>query len=175
MVTRRQILQSAVAPIIVPSLVLGQRSGAVAPSDKIVFGGIGIGSRGAHDLSKILNIPDARFVAICDVRNERREDIKATVDKKYGDHGCQMYDDQYALLARRDIDAVLMATGDRWHTPLAIIAAQHGKICRDLSIQKGKLLKFRSRKLSQPVLIRSGKQQSQPVPMRLALTNPLVR
>jgi hypothetical protein len=55
------------------------------------------------------------------------------------------------------------------------IAAQHGKICRDLSIQKGKLLKFRSRKFSQPVLIRSGKQQSQPVPMRLALTNPLVR
>ncbi len=38
-----------------------------------------------------------------------------------------MYDDQYALLARPDIDAVLIATGDRWHTPLAIIAAQHGK------------------------------------------------
>jgi predicted dehydrogenase len=127
MITRRQILQSAVAPLIVPSLVFGQRAGAVAPSDKIVFGGIGIGSRGAHDLSKILNIPDARFVAICDVRNERREEIKATVDKKYGDHGCQMYDDQYALLARPDIDAVLIATGDRWHTPLSIIAAQHGK------------------------------------------------
>ena len=127
MITRRQILQSAVAPLIVPSLVLGQRAGAVAPSDKIVFGGIGIGSRGAHDLSKILNIPDAKFVAICDVRNERREEIKATVDKKYGDRGCEMYDDQYALLARQDIDAVLIATGDRWHTPLSIIAAQHGK------------------------------------------------
>ena len=39
----------------------------------------------------------------------------------------EMYDDQYALLARQDIDAVLIATGDRWHTPLSIIAAQHGK------------------------------------------------
>ena len=128
MTTRRQILKSAIAaPMIVPSVVLGQRAGAVAPSDKITFGGIGIGSRGAHVLSKILNVADARFVAVCDVRNERREEIKSTVDKKYGDHGCAMYGDQYELLARQDIDAVLIATGDRWHTPLAIIAAQHGK------------------------------------------------
>jgi len=49
------------------------------------------------------------------------------VDKKYGDSGCKMYSDQYELLARGDIDAVLIATGDRWHTPLSIIAAQHGK------------------------------------------------
>ena len=113
--------------MIVPSVVLGQRAGAVPPSDKIIFGGIGIGARGAHDLSKLLNISEVRFVAICDVRTERREDIKSTVDQKYGDRGCQMYDDQYALLARQDIDAVLIATGDRWHTPLSIIAAQHGK------------------------------------------------
>jgi predicted dehydrogenase len=127
MTTRRQILQTAIAPMIVPSVVLGQRAGAVPPSDKILFGGIGIGSRGAHVLSKILNIEEARFIAVCDVRNERREEIKSTVDKKYGNRDCQMYDDQYALLARQDIDAVLIATGDRWHTPLAIIAAQHGK------------------------------------------------
>lgn len=127
MTTRRQILKTAVAPMIVPSIVLGQRAGAVAPSDKIVIAGIGIGSRGSHVLSKFLPLKEAKFVAICDVRNERRETIKSTVDKQYGNHDCQMYDDQYALLARQDIDAVLIATGDRWHTPLSIIAAQHGK------------------------------------------------
>jgi len=127
MPTRRQILKSAVAPMIVPSYVLGQRAGAVAPSDKVVFGGIGIGSRGAHVLSKILIIPEAKFVAICDVRDERRETIKSTVDKAYGNRDCQMYGDQYEVLARSDIDAFLIATGDRWHTPLSIIAAQHGK------------------------------------------------
>lgn len=126
--TRRQILKTAVAaPMIVPSMVLGQRAGAVAPSDKITFGGIGIGARGAHVLSKILPLPDARFLAICDVRNERRETIKSAADKQYGNSDCKMYDDQYELLARPDIDAVLIATGDRWHTPLSIIAAQHGK------------------------------------------------
>ena len=64
MSTRRQILQSAVAPLIVPSLVLGQRAGVIAPSDKIVFGGIGLGSRGTHDLSKLLNIAEARVVSL---------------------------------------------------------------------------------------------------------------
>ncbi|HBY62037.1 MAG TPA: gfo/Idh/MocA family oxidoreductase, partial [Solibacterales bacterium] len=83
--------------------VLGQRAGAVAPSDKIVFGGIGIGARGQHVLSKILAVQDAKFIAVCDVRNERREEIKSMVDKTYGDRDCQMYDDQYALLARQDI------------------------------------------------------------------------
>ncbi|MFN7938930.1 MAG: Gfo/Idh/MocA family oxidoreductase [Bryobacteraceae bacterium] len=132
MTTRRQLLKSAVvplagAPMIVPSVVLGQRAGAVPPSDQILFGGIGIGSRGQHDLSKILKIPAARFIAICDVRNERREEIKSMADKNYGNSDCKMYSDQYELLARQDIDAVLIATGDRWHTPLSIIAAQHGK------------------------------------------------
>jgi predicted dehydrogenase len=113
--------------MIVPSYVLGQRAGAVAPSDKILFGGIGIGSRGAHVLSKLLKIEQAKFIAICDVRNERREAIKSIADKNYGDNDCKMYGDQFELLARQDIDAVLIATGDRWHTPLSIIAAQHGK------------------------------------------------
>jgi predicted dehydrogenase len=127
MPTRRQILQSAVAPMIVPSVVLGQRAGAVPPSDKIVFAGLGIGNRGAHVLSKILLYDSARFIAVCDVRNERREEVKSIVDKKYGNRDCQTLTDQFELLARRDIDAVLIATGDRWHTPLSILAAQHGK------------------------------------------------
>jgi predicted dehydrogenase len=126
--TRRDILKAAVAaPMVVPSHVLGQRAGAVAPSDKIIFGGIGIGARGGSDLRALLSFGQARFVAICDVRNSRREEVKSMVDTKYGNRDCQMYDDQYALLARGDIDAVLIATGDRWHTPLSIIAAQHGK------------------------------------------------
>jgi predicted dehydrogenase len=133
-VSRRRFLKTTVgtaalagAPMIVPSSVLGQRSGAVPPSDRIVAGGIGIGSRGTSDLRALLSYGQVQFVAICDVRNERREEVKSMVDKRYGNNNCAMYDDQYALLAREDIDAVLIATGDRWHAPLSIIAAQHGK------------------------------------------------
>lgn len=117
----------AAAPMVVPSSVLGQRAGTVAPSDRIVMGGIGIGVRGETDLRAFLSYRDVRFVAVCDVRNERREAVKTMVDGRYQNRDCAMYSDQYELLAREDIDAVLIATGDRWHAPLSIIAAQHGK------------------------------------------------
>jgi predicted dehydrogenase len=113
--------------LIVPSHVLGQRAGAVAPSDKIVMGGLGIGSRGQTDLQALLSFGQVKFVAICDVRNSRREELKTLIDRKYGTSDTKTYSDQYEILARPDIDAMLIATGDRWHTPLSIIAAQHGK------------------------------------------------
>ena len=115
------------APMIVPSSVLGQRSGAVPPSDRIVMGGIGIGNRGTVDLRAFLSYRDLQFVAVCDVRNERREAVKSMVDERYKNRDCAMYSDQYELLARADIDAVLIATPEHWHAPLSIIAAEHGK------------------------------------------------
>ncbi len=113
--------------MIVPSTVLGQRAGAVAPSDRLVFGGIGVGSRGVASLACILSYKDTRFVAVADVRNDRRENIKAQVDKRYQNHDCAMYATHEELLARSDIDGVLIATGDRWHTPMSILAARAGK------------------------------------------------
>jgi hypothetical protein len=134
LVSRRGFMKTAAgagalvaAPMIVPSSVLGQQAGAVPPSDRVVVGGIGLGMRGASDLKDLLTMKSAQFVAICDVKSQRREEIKTVVDQAYGNHDCAMYEDQFELLAREDIDAVLIATGDRWHALLAIIAAQHGK------------------------------------------------
>ena len=115
------------APAIVPASVLGRRAGAVPPSDRIVAAGLGIGARGSSDLRALLSYREVRFVAICDVRNQRREEVKSLVDKRYGNSDCAMYADQFELLARQDVDALLIATGDRWHAPLSILAAQHGK------------------------------------------------
>ena len=118
---------AAAAPMSVPSSVLGQSAGAVAPSDRIAIAGIGIGSRGMSSLNAVLSYSDARFVAICDVRNERREVVKSLVDKRYQSSDCRMYTYQEEVLARDDIDAVIIATPEFWHAPLAIYAAQAGK------------------------------------------------
>ncbi|MEN6603972.1 MAG: Gfo/Idh/MocA family oxidoreductase [Bryobacteraceae bacterium] len=130
-VSRRRFMSAGgavvAAPMIVPSSVLGQRAGAVAPSDRIVFGGIGIGGRGISSVNCILSYKDARMVAVADVRNERREFVKSKVDQRYQDNGCAMYATAEELLARDDIDGVVIATGDRWHTPMSIIAAEAGK------------------------------------------------
>ena len=112
--------------MIVPASALG-RGGAVAPSDRVTLGGLGIGSRGTTDLQSFLSIPEVQFVAICDVRNDRREAVKSIADKKYGNKDCAMYSDQNEIWARKDIDALLIATGDRWHTLLSIMTAKSGK------------------------------------------------
>ncbi|MCX7886169.1 MAG: Gfo/Idh/MocA family oxidoreductase [Verrucomicrobiae bacterium] len=113
-------------PLFVPARALG-RGGSVAPSERIVLGGIGIGRRGSYVLGCFLEEQDVQFVAVCDVKKERREEVKALVDKKYGNTDCATYRDMRELLARDDIDAVLIATGDRWHAPASILAAKAGK------------------------------------------------
>ena len=102
------------APWFIPSSARG-RDGAIAPSERIVLGGLGLGSRGTGDLRSFLENPDVQFVAICDVRKERREAIKQIADQRYGTSDCAMYRNMHEMLARPDIDAVLIATGDRWH------------------------------------------------------------
>ena len=123
-ISRRTIL--CAAPMIIPTSALG-RGGAVAPSDRVTLGGLGIGNRGTADLQSFLSLPEVQFIAVCDVRNERREAVKSIADKKYGNNDCAMYSDQNEIWARKDIDALLIATGDRWHTLLSIMTAKAGK------------------------------------------------
>lgn len=113
-------------PLIVPAHVLG-RGGGVAPSNRIVLGGIGIGPRGKFVLAPMMAEPDVQFVATCDVQARMRDEIKGIADSTYGNKGCATYRDMRELLARPDIDAVLIATGDRWHALGSILAAKAGK------------------------------------------------
>jgi predicted dehydrogenase len=127
--TRRTVLKRSVAavafPTIVPASALAR--GGVAPSEKITLGVIGIGPRCTYDLRSMLGQPDVQCVAICDVQASRRAAGKKLVDAHYGNKDCVLYRDYRELLARPDIDAVLIATGDRWHAPASIAAARAGK------------------------------------------------
>jgi predicted dehydrogenase len=114
------------APMIIPGSALGL-NGTVPPSERTVLGGIGIGHRGTYDLGCFLEQPDVQFVAVCDVKAERRTAIKKMADQKYGNQKCDTYRDFRELLDRQDIDAVLIATGPNWHATAAMNAARAGK------------------------------------------------
>ena len=114
------------APMIIPSSALG-RDGAVAPSERIIVGGIGIGRRGTYDLGCFLQQPDVQFAAVADIKQVQRVNIKKMVDKKYGNERCDTYRDFRRMLDRSDIDAVLIATGPNWHATAAVTAARAGK------------------------------------------------
>ena len=92
------------------------------------MGGIGIGGRGTYDLGAMLNERDVQWVAVCDVLKSKRQAAKNLVDNKQGNEDCAMYADLRQLLAdRTDVDAVLIATGDRWHALASVMAMRAGK------------------------------------------------
>ena len=128
MFTRRNFLKTsalALSPLVLPATVLGREG--VAPNSKITLGGIGIAHRGWYVLERMLAQPDVQFTAICDVRADRRKAVKEQVDQRYGNADCTTYRDFRELLERKDIDTVLIATGDHWHAHTAIYAARAGK------------------------------------------------
>jgi predicted dehydrogenase len=132
--TRRRFLQNtallAAAPLILPSRVWAQAS---APSKRLTLGCIGMGKQMKGHLGGFIQRDDVEVLAVCDVDTTRREAAKKKVDdaytKKAGEtyKGCAAYNDFRELLARKDIDAVVIATPDHWHTFIAIAAVNAGK------------------------------------------------
>src|SRR5258708_31421850 len=126
LIARTTAAAAASLATVVPSSAVG-RDGNVAPSERITLGVIGIGPRCTYDLKAMLPFNDVRCIAIADVQASRREAGKSLVDGHYGNQDCVLFRDFRELLDRKDIDAVLIATGDRWHSPASIMAAKAGK------------------------------------------------
>jgi hypothetical protein len=122
-VTRRDFLKSATvaasAPYVITSSALGNADTAPA-SERITLGHIGVGNRGRSLLRGFLSCKGAQSVAASDAYKSRREQAAALMKG-------QAYADFRELLAREDIDAVVVATPDHWHVPIAVAAAKAGK------------------------------------------------
>lgn len=113
-------------PCIVPSSVLGGPT-AVAPSEKLTVGCIGMGNMGGSDMRSFLAETDAQVVAVCDVDALRLQQAKEQVDQSYGNGDCSAYGDFRELIGRDDIDIVQLTTPDHWHAVIAVAAAKAGK------------------------------------------------
>lgn len=130
LMTRRAFVKGASAAVAAPYAITSTALGAgqkPATSERITLGAIGLGGRGNHDLSALMANADVQVVAVCDVVRAKREKGKAKVDEHNGNTDCRTYRDLRELLACDDIDAVLIATGDNWHTMASILAARAGK------------------------------------------------
>ena len=106
-----------------------------APANsRLAIGAIGTGNQGLAILGQALASPFAQLVAVCDVDDKHAATARARVEKTYAGktpaatwRGCAVYRDYRELLARPDIDAVLIATPDHWHARIAVDAARAGK------------------------------------------------
>lgn len=123
---------AAVFPDIISSAALGA-NGAVAPGNRVTLGVIGCGPQGTGDMSNFLRCNDCQVVAVCDVKNEQIEQARNLVNQHYGNQDCRAYRDFRELVARKDIDACLIATPDHWHVLAALAALNSGK---DVYVEK---------------------------------------
>ena len=135
-VNRRGFLRRAAALAAFPCVVAPSALGgsAVAPSGRVTLGFIGVGMMGRGHLHCCIRYPDAQVLAVCDVDRWRREYGKGVVERAYAarkgngaNPDCLACNDLRGLLDRKDIDAVVIATGDRWHALATSLAAQAGK------------------------------------------------
>lgn len=133
---RRQLLSGIAGTIALPhvvtSSVLG-KAGAPAASERITMGTIGAGGRGKQIMEALTGRPDCRMLAVCDVDSSRLDKAREIVNNRYGNSDCAAYADYRELLARDDIDAVLIASPDQWHVLQSVEAARAGK---DMYLEK---------------------------------------
>ncbi len=139
--TRRGFLKLTGSGIVAATIVPASVLGAAAPSNLVAVASIGVGGQGGGLLGSLVRLTnDCRVVAVCDCFQDRREKAASIVEAGYGRlagsgtyAGCKKIPDFRDVLAREDVDAVVVATPDHWHAPIGIAAARAGK---DMYIEK---------------------------------------
>ena len=128
-VNRRKFLAVAGAavafPTIIPSSVLGRQG--PAPSNRITMGVVGWGMQGPGDTSNFLALSDCQMVAACDIDKGHLKAAVGSINRHYKNEDCKAYHDYKEMMARKDIDAVLLAVPDHWHALIAIEATRNKK------------------------------------------------
>jgi len=125
--SRRRFLKTAAAfPAVVPASALG-RNGRAAPSNRVTVGCIGTGWQGENNVKSFLEEPGAQVVALCDIDARHLENALTQVHARYQNKDCAAYRNFEELLARPDIDAVVLSVPDHWHGIVSVAAARAGK------------------------------------------------
>lgn len=162
---RREFLGQAAGaalagPLVIPATAIG-RDGAEPPSQRIVVGCIGMGSRGSGHVAEISAFNEVQVVAVCDVQRQRAEAAQKRVETRYGEQtasgtsrGCAVYQDFRELLARPDVDAVTIAAPENWHALMSIEAVKAGK---DVYCEKALSLTVREGRAVCDAVRRSGR------------------
>jgi predicted dehydrogenase len=128
---RREFLQATVTALAAtPSWALSgapARHAVQGANDRIRVAIIGTGSRGNQVMQSWLKHADSTFVALCDVAKDRLDNTAAKLASANPSQKVEAYEDYRRILERKDVDAVLIATPDHWHSPMTVDACAAGK------------------------------------------------
>jgi predicted dehydrogenase len=129
-VSRRQFLASTGAalatPLIIPASVLGA-DGKAPPSERVTMAAVGYGGQGPWNTDELMKDPTCQMMAACDVDRGHLKHAVNIINAHYDNQDCKGYADYRELMARSDIDAVMIAVPDHWHALVSTEAANHKK------------------------------------------------
>jgi predicted dehydrogenase len=126
-ISRRHFLTTTAAAIALPAIMPSSIFGQNRPSNRIALGVIGWGMQGPGNTRSFLAEKDCQVVAACDLDKNHLQSAVNTVNDHYQNQDCKAYHDYREMLARPDIDAVMIAVPDHWHELVATEAARHKK------------------------------------------------
>ena len=129
-ISRRQFITTTAtaiaAPTIIPASALGA-NGRPAPSERITMGVVGWGMQGPSNTGSFMRESDCQVVATCNIDKNHLKASVNEINKKYKNQDCKTYHDYREMMARTDIDAVMLAVPDHWHALIATAAANNKK------------------------------------------------
>jgi hypothetical protein len=129
LLNRRHFLKAAgsaaIFPVVLPAYA--KQSASFSANNRINIGVIGMGWQGPGNTKSFLALDDCQVVAACDIDANHLRDAVKMINDTYGTADCKSYHDYRELLARPDIDAVMLAVPDHWHEIVATEAARHKK------------------------------------------------
>ena len=126
-ISRRRFITASTAAIALPAIVPSSIFGQNPPSNRITLGVVGWGMQGPENTQAFLAEQDCRVVAACDLDKNHLKDAVDTINGHYQNKDCAEYHDYRELLARKDINAVMLAVPDHWHALVATEAARQKK------------------------------------------------
>lgn len=163
--TRRQFLTAAAAacaaPCVIPARALGKND-TVSPSNRIVAAMVGLGNRGNEILNNFTANPEYQVIGVCDCYRSRAERACERVDQRYESEGCVIFPKYEEALERSDIDLIIIATPDHWHSKLIVESCKSGKdvFCEKpltLTLAENRLVVRAARKYNR--IVSSGSQR----------------
>lgn len=125
-ISRRNFIATTGAAVVLPMIVPSSIFGKNRPSNRINMGVVGWGMQGPGNTRNFLASKDCQVVAACDLDKKALREAVNTVNEHYGNQDCKAYHDYREMMARTDLDAVMLAVPDHWHELVATHAASRG-------------------------------------------------
>ncbi|MBC8125702.1 MAG: Gfo/Idh/MocA family oxidoreductase [Gloeobacteraceae cyanobacterium ES-bin-144] len=166
---RRDFLKTTLGAGIagMPLIFKGSLFAQNSPNKRIQVAQIGCGRMGTSDMENVLKQPMARIIAICELDTKRAAIAKTAIEQFYQEKGensvdVKIHSDYREVLARQDIDAVVISVPDHWHALVAIEAAIAGKhiyVQKPITYNIAESIALRTAVRSKKVILQTGSQQ----------------